>query len=288
MSTQRYTWTGPREALEGLDVLLSEALDPPADATSLLKNDPVEEDQDTGWTLHVYFADAPDFDTLGRMAGALGAPVAETLEDRDWVAHALEGLGIVRAGAFVLYGRHDADKIAEADGIALRVEANRAFGTGHHPTTAGCLEALTGLRALAPSKVLDLGTGSGVLAMAARRLFPQADIVGTDIDADSIAHARENAATNGIDDITFAVADGVMDELRSAGPFAIVLANILAEPLMTLAPAISAVTTQNGRIVLAGLLDRQKAEVISAYTNEGLSLIGTMGSDIWPVLLFRR
>ncbi|ADM10421.1 ribosomal protein L11 methyltransferase, putative [Parvularcula bermudensis HTCC2503] len=283
------TWSGSETALQSLEQGLTHILYPPAEAVSLTKDDPTSDDAESGWRLEAYFALPPDLDQIA----ALTAPLPldpweeELLEDRDWVSHALEGLGIVKAGAFVLFGRHDADKVNAEDGLPLQIEANRAFGTGHHPTTAGCLEALTALAKGEPRRLLDLGTGSGVLAIAARRLFPEARIVATDIDAPSVAIAAENAALNKAPGIVFLEATGVPQEVAEEGPFDIILANILAEPLISLAPALAAALAPTGQIVLAGLLDRQEDGVTAAYGREGLTLKGRFdgGTPTWPTLL---
>jgi len=285
--TERLAWRGDRVSLQQAELRLTEVMFPPADAVSLIKEDPTEEDGESGWVLQAYFETLPDMAVVNSALDglALDVPERETLEDRDWVAEALEGLGVVEAGAFLLYGSHDADKIEGRDGLPLLVEANRAFGTGHHPTTSGCLVALTGLRDLAPRKVLDVGTGSGVLAMAARRLWETADILGTDIDAPSVAIALENAHDNGIEDIRFFEAAGIPDEVAEDGPFDLILANILAEPLMMLAPDIAANLSKNGRVVLAGLLARQEDGVIDAYKAAGLTVISRVDDATWPVLV---
>ncbi|MBB4659831.1 50S ribosomal protein L11 methyltransferase [Parvularcula dongshanensis] len=291
MSTIRITWRGDAATVHAADNALSEVLDPPADAVSLLKEDSSEADSDTPWTLHAYFEHDPDADAVTEAFAAFGLNIGpgerEVLEDRDWVAHALEGLGIVEAGPFVVYGRHDADKAAALPGHHIQIEANRAFGTGHHPTTAGCLEMLAEVETAAPSRILDLGTGSALLAIAARRLWPHATVLGTDIDEPSVAIGEENAELNGAQGITFRVADGVDESVRREGPFDLVMANILAEPLVDLAPDVAAVTAPGGRILLAGLLDRQEAAVIEAYAAEGFA-VTLRGGNVWPILLLER
>ena len=183
-------WTGPRAELNHLDTLLSEVLFPPASAVSLIKTDPTRQDDESGWSLEAYFEDEPsESDLMGLVKEhglSLEGPSPEDVPDQDWVAHSLEGLGAVTAGAFVLYGSHDADKVSEYKEIPILVEANRAFGTGHHPTTAGCLEALSHLQNAPVERVLDVGTGSGVLAIAARKLFTNAILVCTEIDPPSV------------------------------------------------------------------------------------------------------
>ena len=290
--THRLTWTGDAAALRAADAVLSELLDPPADAVSLTKNEPAEADAASGWRLHAYFEEAPDLaeiDAAFARAGlaALPAPEAEALEDRDWVAHALEGLGVVQAGPFVVFGSHDAERAAGLPGFKIQVEANRAFGTGHHPTTEGCLAMLARQEHRLPRRVLDLGTGSGLLAIGARRLWPHAAILATDIDAPSVAIAEENAEVNGAQGIEIRQADGVDDAVRASAPFGFVMANILAEPLIALAPDIESVLSDDGRVVLAGLLARQEDAVTDAYAAVGLTVEERLGGA-WPVLCLRR
>lgn len=292
MSTFKLIWSGSYADLQTLDTLLSEVLWPAADAVTLLKDDSTKEEIAADWSLHAYFTDLPEQGALQAMvqeAGlALAPPTQEALPDKDWVAHALEGLGVVEAGPFLLYGSHDAAKVEGREGHLIQVEANQAFGTGHHPTTAGCLHALADLATIQPGTILDLGTGSGILAMAARRLWPTATIMATDIDGPSVAIATENAHTNGIDDITFAVADGVNGEAASAGPYALILANILAAPLKAFAPDIASHLRPGGHLVLAGLLDHQREDVEAAYAAQGLQVIDRRDQNTtWPVLTLR-
>ncbi|MGV6819543.1 MAG: 50S ribosomal protein L11 methyltransferase [Parvularcula sp.] len=288
--TLKLIWTGRKDRLQSVETLLSEVLYPPADALSLVKTDATLADEEADWELHAYFETPPDETGLRDLLAGLGCPppTREDLPDRDWVAHSLAGLGVVEAGGFVLFGKHDADKVQERDGIPIQIDANRAFGTGHHPTTAGCLTALGRLAKPRPQQVLDVGTGSGVLAIAARKLWPKAAIFGTDIDEPSIAIARENAALNHAPDITFEVADGLGDFVAAHGKLPLILANILADPLIALAPDIEAALAPGGRLVLAGLLERQEAAVTEAYVQAGLTVIDRVDDETWPVLILNR
>jgi len=289
MPTCKLTWTGPIEALEAA----SEALSPAADAACLVKDDPEADDAACAWRLEAYFEIRPDLAAIARLLApidGLGEPAFEELPDIDWVAHALSGLGIVRAGRFVLYGVHDADKLpGEPGDIAIRIDANQAFGTGHHPTTAGCLALLDRLAGISPEGVLDLGTGSAALAIAAAKLW-DAPVLATDIDAKSIDIARENAALNGAGGlIDFVVADGFDDaKIEAAAPYEFVFANILAGPLIELAPAMARHVKRGGRVMLAGLMAEQEEKIACRYEAAGFRRLNRLDHKVWPVLLYVR
>lgn len=292
MPTYKVTWTGARAALEPAGEALTERLDPPADAAGLIKDDPTAEDESCDWRLEAYFETAPDMDAVSVLVAECGleAGALENLPDIDWVAHALGGLGVVRCGRFVLYGVHDADKLPGEDGdIFIRIDASQAFGTGRHPTTAGCLSLLDRFGGFAPKRILDLGCGSAVLAIAAAKLWGR-DVLAGDIDEKSAQIAVENAALNGVADrVSVVAADGFNhDAIAAAAPFDFVFANILADPLKDLAPAMAGHVARNGRVMLAGLMAEQKADVEKAYENAGFRLINRLDHETWPVLLFVR
>jgi len=292
-SSYKVTWTGPRAALEKTADALSELMWPPAGAVSLAKEDATVEDGDSAWRLDAYFDAPPDMDAVNAVAaghGGLGAGALETLPDIDWVAHALEGLGVVRCGRFVLYGVHDADKLPGEDGdIPIRIDANQAFGTGHHPTTAGCLTLLDRFAGFAPKSILDLGCGSAVLAIAAATLWGR-DVLASDIDATSVEIAVENARLNGVGArVTPLVAAGFDHPgIAEAAPFDFVFANILAGPLAELAPAMGRHVAKNGRVMLAGLMSEQEEKVTAAYADAGFRVINRLDQPPWPVLLLVR
>ena len=286
----KLTWTGEKAPLEALGDALGEVLWPPAGAVSLTKGDATVEDGATAWRLDAYFEDKPDMDAVKAIASEHGASDAsvEDLPDIDWVAHALDGLGIVRCGRFVLYGAHDADKLSEdADDITIRIDANMAFGTGHHPTTAGCLTLLDRFAGWAPKSILDLGCGSAVLAIAAAKLWGR-NILASDIDEDSVVIAAENADLNGVGDKVKTVTAAGFDhaDIAAAAPFDFVFANILAGPLAELAPGMSEHVAKNGRVMLAGLMSEQEEGVVSAYEAAGFRMINRFDQPTWPVLLF--
>lgn len=288
--TIRTSWRGKREDLAEAERYLTELIDPPVDAASLVPDDDVTVDPaDGNWILHAYSEKGLSKIILRTLQETIGMPDTEVLEERDWVAHALEGLGIVTAGPFVLFGRHDSGRVADVPGIHLQIEANRAFGTGHHPTTAGCLEAIGTLRGQGPARMLDLGTGSGVLAIAARKLWPDTVIVATDIDAPSIDIAREHAQMNAVGDITWEVANGTQcAAILEHAPFDLIVANILAGPLIDLASQVSSLLTPSGTLIVAGLLHEQEEPVASAYLAHGLRVVERCGEDRWPTLILQR
>ena len=287
--TWRTTWTGERETLESIDQILTELAEPPVDATSLIRDDDASaEPEDAPWLLHAYTEHPISAAVLAMLPARLQAPTTEELEDRDWVAHSLTGLGIVQAGKFILFGRHDADAAKERDGIKLQIEANQAFGTGHHPTTFGCLEALSGLSA-DHRKILDIGTGSAVLAIAARKIYPDAKIIATDIDQTSVEIARENSDLNDVSDIEFDQAAGTDSPvIKAAAPYDLIFANILAGPLQELAPDIADVADKGATIILAGLLDEQREAVIVTYEQHGMTVARISGEERWPILTLKR
>ncbi|GAB4521272.1 MAG: 50S ribosomal protein L11 methyltransferase [Amphiplicatus sp.] len=293
MSAHKLIWTGPRARLEAIETALTEILWPPARAVSLTKAEPTAEDDETDWRLDAYFEAPPGEEALGALLAGIdgaGAPEAESVPDIDWVAHSLSGLGIVRCGRFVVYGVHDADKLPDEPGlIPVRIDANQAFGTGHHPTTAGCLALLDRLAGLPPARALDLGTGSAVLAIAAAKLW-ESPVLASDIDEKSVEIARENAALNDVADLVTVVrADGFNHpEIAQAAPFDFVFANILAGPLVELAPAMAAHVRSAGRVMLAGLMAAQEKTVTQAYEAAGFRRLNRFDHPVWPTLLFAR
>lgn len=290
MKNYKVTFSGAEPALEHASVLLTEVLFPAAGAVSLSKDTDVRADAE--WKLEAYFEGRPDEAALAALLAETGLrPSAiEELPDIDWVAHALAGLGIVEAGRFLLYGTHDADKLPDDDSrIPIRIDANQAFGTGHHPTTAGCLTLLSRLGGIAPQSVFDLGCGSAVLAIAAAKLW-DVEVIASDIDERSVEIASENIALNGAGDLVAAIAaDGFADpRIRVRAPFDFVFANILAGPLVEFAPDMAAHIAPRGRAMLAGLMAEQEAHLRAAYEAAGFSLLNRLDHAIWPVLLFVR
>lgn len=211
--------------------------------------------------------------------------VSEQIEDADWVAQSLAGLDPVEAGRFLVHGSHDRDKVP-ADVIGIQVEAALAFGTGHHGTTRGCLLAFEQLlQKHHPRRILDLGTGTGVLAIAAAKALRQ-EILASDIDPVSVGIARENAALNDVAGLVRVVEADGLDDPAIAGdaPYDLVFANILAGPLIALAPDIARVVAPGGTVILSGLLAEQEAMVTDAYRAQGLTVVERTPLDAWMTL----
>ncbi|MEO7365073.1 MAG: 50S ribosomal protein L11 methyltransferase [Sphingomicrobium sp.] len=252
--------------------------------------DPAKPD---AWLLHAYFDHAPRVDEIAALARLGSGPAnVEQLGEDDWVRMSQSGLEPIRAGRFFV---HTPTHAPDPGAINFEIDASLAFGTGQHSTTAGCLEALDRLegdgRTLA--NIADIGTGTGLLAFAALSLWPDARCIATDIDAQAIDVARDNAVINRVKlghaagELLLTVADGMDSPLLTArAPFDLIVANILAGPLMHLAPSVAHAVAPGGTLVLAGLLDPQTDAVIAAYVNKGMS-VTDRGHGEWPILVLR-
>ena len=252
------------------------------------------ESSDRNWDITVHFAAPPDEATVRDLV-ALAADRATAdrlaftaVEDKDWVRASLDALKPVEAGRFIVHGSHDRDRIA-ANKTGIEIEAALAFGTGHHGTTRGCLVLLDEvLRRSRPARILDLGTGTGVLAIAAAKALRQKIIAG-DIDHRSIDAARDNARRNGAGpwvDVVFA--KGFVGFAFKARRFDLVLANILANPLKMMALPMRRHLASGAMVILSGLLPTQANAVIAAYRSVGLILVKRIEQDGWSSLLLRR
>lgn len=221
---------------------------------------------------------------------ALSRPIArESLPDIDWVMRSLEGLKPVRAGRFFVHGAHDRSKRRSGE-LAIEIEAGLAFGTGHHGTTAGCLEMLEQVvRRERPRNALDLGTGSAVLAIALAKLA-HIPVLATDIDPVAVKVAAANARLNHVKTLVeTATAPGFHNPIFAArGPFDLIVANILARPLMRLAPEMAGHVALGGSIVLSGILDRQRDAVVSAYVGQQFRHVRTLHREGWVTIHLKR
>ncbi|MBI0025170.1 50S ribosomal protein L11 methyltransferase [Bartonella sp. M0187] len=241
------------------------------------------------YEVSLYVDEAEKNSVLPRFAQVLGVNEnkieIEILPDIDWVSHSLEGLGPVRAGRFFVHGSHDRDKVKPGD-LAIEIDAGQAFGTGHHGTTVGCLELIADvMEHEKPQNALDLGTGSGILAIGIALIEP-IRILATDIDPIAIKVAKENFALNGVaKTITAITATGLDDEeIKKRVPFDLIVANILANPLIELAPQMVPALKKGGSIVLSGILEEQHDRVVKAFEAEGAKYIKTLHHEGWVAI----
>jgi ribosomal protein L11 methyltransferase len=253
-------------------------------------------DDESRWVVEVYAGPMSDPDELlDIVTKALGAEAkglkleASTIEDADWVAASLEGLAPVSAGRFFVHGGHDSHRVPiNAHGIW--VEAALAFGTGHHGTTLGCLLALDDLlKRERPAKVLDLGTGTGVLAIAAAKALKRT-VLATDIDPVAVRIAGENAKLNRVGHLVKTdQADGFGTPIIALNaPYDLILANILARPLMALSTGMVQRLRHGGTIILSGLLVHQERMVLASYAAHGMHLVARRHINNWATLILRR
>lgn len=250
------------------------------------------EDGSERWEVGAYFTESPDEIGLALLAAAHGANpfVISELPEVDWVAHVRRELTPVHAGRFYVHGSHNADEIP--DGVEpLWIEAAMAFGTGHHNTTKGCLEALDRLatEGFKATRIADIGCGTAVLAMGAARLW-QVTVLASDIDPVAVDTAAANVIANGLDGrvVCMEAAGFEHPTLEQAAPYDLVLANILKQPLIDLAGDMARNVAQAGRIILSGILTTQADEVVEAYRKTGFTLDRRDDQGDWTTLVLTR
>ena len=271
------------EAIDAADDLAIDAV--------LMTTEEVEDDRER-WRLDAYCEHEPDAGVIAALrvlvpSAGDTAPLIEPLIAQDWVTMSQAGLEPIREGRFAVHT--SAHPIAApAGGRAFLIDAGQAFGTGHHATTAGCLAMLDGLAGRSFTNAIDLGTGTGLLAFAAQYLWPAAAVTATDIDPAAIVVTQDNAAANGVAGLRLVVADGALsDEIASEAPYDLVIANILAGPLISMAPEVAAIAAPGAAIVLAGLLETQRGAVVAAFEACGCVVEGTDRRGDWTILRLR-
>jgi ribosomal protein L11 methyltransferase len=249
-----------------------------------------------GWVVEAYFDEsvlladlAPELAGLQTALGLSARPTTHFafVPDEDWTAKVQRDLAPVRAGRFVVHGSHDRARVRPAQ-WAIEIEAGEAFGTAHHATTRGCLEAIDRLARLKPFHcIADIGCGTGVLAIAAAMAWPAARIVASDNDPIATQIARDNARLNRVGSrVRTVTAEGLAhSSLRSGRPYDLILANILAAPLVHLAPTFAKAIVPDGVLVLSGLLVVQTREVLGAYRAQGLRCRARLARGEWMTLV---
>ncbi|AWN40396.1 50S ribosomal protein L11 methyltransferase [Methylobacterium durans] len=280
--------TDERSARAMTDIL-GEMFDPTETAVAAF-----EAEDGVTWRLEAYFAEAPDEEMVRELIRPIvgdQADVADfqTIDQQDWVRASLEGLKPVRAGRILVHGAHDRAHV-RANDLPIEIEAALAFGTGHHGTTLGCLRALVAaMKRGRPARVLDVGTGTGILAFAAARAL-RSTVVAGDLDPEAVLTARANARLNGLTPwLRLYQGPGVQHALANRPRrFDVVFANILARPLKRLAPSLTAVVAEGGVLILSGLIERDVPGVLSTYRHRGFHLAEKGVIEGWATLVLRR
>jgi ribosomal protein L11 methyltransferase len=281
--------TTDERSAKAMTDLIGEVFDPAETAVAAFKNEDGGE-----WLLEAYFARPPDEAALRDLVRPLVGGAADrafftALDETDWVKASLECLKPVRAGRFLVHGAHDRGE-RRANDLGIEIEAALAFGTGHHGTTKGCLLALAEeFRRRRPRHVLDVGTGTGILAIAAAKALRRRIVAG-DIDREAIRVAQDNARLNGVGGlIAFYAGPGVRHpSANRPGRFDLVTANILARPLMRLAPSLSRVLAPSGTMILSGLLVADVPGILAAYAAQGLRLKRRSAIEGWATLHMKK
>lgn len=287
MSTARFTLTIPDLTHDGATAMAA-AMDDDVrlDPLAVTIN---ETDEARGlWEIVLYF---PGLDEAHAAALTLGRPGGEvaTLPERDWVRQSLAGLSPVTAGRFFLHGSHDRQR-RRSGGVPLEIDAGTAFGTGHHGTTEGCLLALDRtLKRRLPRRILDVGCGTGVLAIAAARAA-RTPALASDIDPEAVRVTQANAALNGVRPLIRAITAPGLKDIRIAGaaPYDLIFANILARPLVALARGLSRSLAPGGELILSGLTRDQGRWIAATYRNHGLIIVTRIARGNWLTLVFAR
>jgi ribosomal protein L11 methyltransferase len=238
------------------------------------------------WETVAYFADEAEAHDAQQLL-QLSSGIISILPDTDWIKHSLKGLAPVVAGRFFLHGSHDRERRRHG-GVPLEIDAGTAFGTGHHGTTAGCLLALDAiLKRRRPKHILDLGCGTGVLAIAAAQATKRKTLA-TDIDPEAVRVTRLNAALNGVGPLINGLTAPGLKHMRIAtgAPYDLIFANILARPLISLAQGLKSILAPGGNLILSGLTHDQVRWVSVAYRNRGLVCTQISFQGNWATLVF--
>jgi ribosomal protein L11 methyltransferase len=275
--------------------LIFESFEPAEAASTVFETDDPWPGGGKTWLMEAYFGSEPDEEAIRALIAAAAdettarAATFGLTEKRDWVANSLAGLKPVRAGRFLVHGAHDRSRVRTND-VAIEIEAGLAFGTGHHGTTRGCLIHFDSLlKRRRPKRVLDVGSGAGVLAIAAAKVLRRKVWLG-DIDPVAVAVANANARLNGVGVLCRAIVSRGVENgaMREAAPYDLVFANILAKPLRLLAPSLAAVIGADGDAIVSGLLLADVPGVLASWQAQGFHLAERIELEGWASLRLRR
>ena len=283
----RYTLTCPPQNLEAAQAM-ADAIDEhfAIEAMAVTVNE--TDEVNNLWNTVAYFETAHAAELARDTLAITGAEIA-LVPDVDWVRKSLEGLPPVVAGRFYLHGSHDRAS-RRSGGHSFEIDAGTAFGTGHHGTTAGCLQALdTILKYQNPRRILDLGCGTGVLALAAAR-STACVVLATDIDPEAVRVTKLNATLNALGPRVRALTAAGLHHpaIRQSGPYDLIFANILAKPLAALAHGLSKLLSPRGKIILSGLTSNQLRWIAACYRQHGLVPVQTIRIDNWVALVVQK
>jgi ribosomal protein L11 methyltransferase len=275
--------------------LIFESFEPAEAASAVFETEDPWPGGGRAWLMEAYFGSEPDEEAIRALIAAAAdettarAATFGMTEKRDWVANSLAGLKPVRGGRFLVHGRHDRSRI-RANDVAIEIEAGLAFGTGHHGTTRGCLMHFDRLlKRRRPKRVLDVGCGAGVLAIAAAKVLRRKVWLG-DLDPVAVAVANANARLNGAGVLCRAIVSRGVENaaLREAAPYDLVFANILAKPLRLLAPSLAGVISANGEAIVSGLLLADVPGVLASWRAQGFDLAERIELEGWASLRLRQ
>lgn len=260
----------------------------------------IAEDKPNDWVIEAWFQRRPSKADKARISALFATTkpdlFAEKLPDEDWVTLSQQGTEPITAGQFYVHTPEHAPSTQKGYRNFV-IPASQAFGTGQHETTAGCLAMLSAMKqsGVVARNCIDVGTGTGLLAFAAAHLWPNAFGTASDIDdvcADVVAY---NASQNGValgagrGALTMVIADGMAHPLLQArGPYDLLIANILAGPLIALAPDFAGAVSSGGDVLLAGLLSTQEHAVRTAYFRAGFRLRARGVNGDWSILWLRK
>jgi len=280
----------PERAREAFEAALTEAL--PADAAIAS----IELREGIDWRLEAFVAEPPDRALIGRIVAAVAQAFAvppptvtlSEIEDQDWVAENQRSFLPFTVGRYFIYPSFHATKPPRGK-IAIQIDPGMAFGTGTHATTQGCLMAIDEIAQRQPiERAIDVGCGSGILAIALAHAARRR-VTACDNDPIAVRVTQENAKLNNVGNRIIALRAEGMDhvEIARRAPFQVIVANILAQPLIELAPRLSRGLAPGGHIVLSGLLAKQETMVADAYRAEGISLVKRIEGGDWVTLMMR-